>query len=315
LDSKIFEEIEILHRNLKPNERIWTNDLAIKYGYPSSEALRSAYRRRKKICGMENAIDSKESPDTKIFVYDLECSYMQVGIFSLFDQNVGVDQIITQSILICWSGKFLDQNKVLHECLTPEEALNNDDSRIVKSLWETLNSANILIGHNIISFDNKKINLRFLAYGLPPIKKQNIDTYVVAKKQFEFPSNSLKGINQYLGIKQKKENEGFLLWRKCMAGDPVALNNMQDYCDGDVLATSELYYKIRPFITNPPKISWFYDNNKKRCSNCGSVNLRETGNFIYLSNGKYSEIRCECGAIMRTKNNLFNKEKKSSLLI
>jgi hypothetical protein len=318
LKQEIFDDCLKMWLSSDGHSEFWKS-LAEKWNYPNSESLRQEFKYERKKKGIKKndekvILSSIPVDNAKIFVYDLENSFMEVGVFSLFDQNIGVDQIISHSVLICWSGKFLGQDKILHECLTPEEAINKDDSRIVKILWNILNSSNVLIGHNIVGFDNKKINLRFLAHGLPPIRKQNIDTYLIAKKYFDFPSNSLKGINQYLGIKQKKENEGFTLWKKCMNGDKVALGSMQLYCDGDVDATIELYYSVRPFISNPPKLSWFYEDNEKRCPNCGSTNLKETENFVYLSNGKYAEIRCECGAIMKNKENLLTKEKKKSLL-
>ena len=43
-----FDEIYEIWSKSKPNERIWSNELATKLGYPSSESLRSAFKRARK---------------------------------------------------------------------------------------------------------------------------------------------------------------------------------------------------------------------------------------------------------------------------
>jgi hypothetical protein len=318
LKEECFDACIDAWKSATPNGKYWKG-LALTWGYgeDGAEKLRSEFKRLRKKRGIfKEEKEKQEIPNVNIFVYDLECSFMEVGVFELFDQNVGVDQILSQSIIICWGGKFLNDEKPIFACLTSEEALAKDDERIVRELHKLLSKADIWIGHNLVNFDNKKIATRFLHYGLPPIRKPSIDTYLIAKRYFDFPSNSLKGINKYLNIKQKGTNEGFSLWKRCMEGEESALKDMLNYCLIDVICTSQLYYKVRGFVKNPPNLAWFFESNEKRCANCGGTELKETGSFVYLSGGKYPEIRCsECGAIMRTKENLFEKNKRKNLLL
>jgi DNA polymerase III epsilon subunit-like protein len=300
------------------------DDIRKEVNYPKSgENLRSEFkneRRRRKIT-KENYKNKHEFktpylPDNiKVIVFDVESSFMQVGVFQLSEQYIPADHILKESILICWSAKYLNESEIVHDCLTSEEALLNDDKRIVVSLHNLLNKSDVLIGHNIVSFDLRKINERFLYHSLPPIvKSQTIDTYLISKQNFLFASNSLKAINKHLGIKQKLDNEGFSLWVKSMNGNSDALRDILLYCDTDVLATENLFYKIRPFIKKCPNIALFYDTNEMRCPNCGSQVLSDEG-FYYTSQNKYKSMRCECGALSRVKQSEIDSSKRKTLLV
>lgn len=293
--------------------------LAEKYGYRGGEELRDKFKKERKRRGItkETLIAKKSETGTaKVIVFDIEVAPLVCYTFDIWNQNIGVDQIISQSFVLSWSAKMLNETKIYSDVLTSEEAINQDDLRVVKSLWELLNSCQILIGQNIKGFDIKKLNTRLLKFNLPPlVKHQIIDTYLVAKENFAFPSNSLKGMNKYLGIRDKQDTEGFGLWAKCMKGDMDALRAMDEYCQGDVLATEDLYFKVRPFIRSHPNLALFFDDCDERCPNCGSDNLKNEG-FYYTPAGKWESMRCEnCGAVSRSKQNELSKEKKRSLKV
>lgn len=319
MDLQTYQEIYKLWIDRKPDERVWTNDLAIKYGYPSSEAVRSSFRRGRKMYeeNRGEVVSYKvNTGNARICVFDLEFSPLAGYTFQLFDTNIGVDQIISHPFMISWSAKMLNESEIYSDVLTSEEAVNKDDLRIVKSLWEFLNTCQIFIGHNIRDYDLKKLNIQLLKHKISPLNKyQIIDTLQIARKSFSFPSNSLKYINSFLGIKEKKQNEGFLLWKKCMDGDANALKNMDSYCQGDVVATEDTYYRLLPFIQNHPNLGLFFNSEETHCPNCGNVQLVREG-FYYTPSGKYQTVRCNnCGAVGREKQNLLDKNKRKSLIV
>lgn len=298
--------------------KFW-GELAEKYGFETGEGLRLKFKkeRRKRGINKENAgvVNKPNNQEVSIIVFDIELSPLRCFAFDIWEQNIGVDQIISESFMLSWSAKFLNKADLFFGVVTPDEAIKGNDYRITKSIWDLLNSAQILIGHNIRDFDLKKLNVRFLAHGLPPLSKsQIVDTLLVARQNFSFPSNSLKFLNKALGIKQKQETEGFNLWRKCMEGDKQALDDMNSYCQGDVLATEDLYFKIRPFVRAHPNLALYFDTNEERCPNCGSTTMRN-GGYYYTPAGKYASMRCECGAVSRSKQNELEKEKRKSLMV
>lgn len=295
-------------------EKSW-DELAEEFGYKNGELLRNNFRYEKRITGIK-----KEEKDDNIknkvnaCVYDLELSPMKVYSFGLWEQNISPDNIISDFFIISWSLKMLNEAVVYSDVLTPTEALECDDSRICKSIWSILNNCSIRIGHNVNFFDRKKLNTRFLYNGLPPISDAKIvDTLLLARSNFSFSSNTLKYINRGLGIKQKIENEGMKLWIDCMNGEKQSLEKMKNYCEGDVLATEELYYKLRPYIKNL-NMAMYNEIEKEQCPVCGGINLKSEG-FYYTTTGKYETLRClKCKSVSRRKTNVLSKEKRGELL-
>jgi hypothetical protein len=47
--------------------------------------------------------------------------------------------------LLTWSAKWLFQDEIMNDKLTSEEAINEDDERITKTLWTLLDEADIVV--------------------------------------------------------------------------------------------------------------------------------------------------------------------------
>lgn len=316
MNNDIFEDALQYWKNSDGHTSFW-NDLAKKWGYNSGEHIRSAFKNERKRRGItKDKIELEVRKNTaSVLVFDVETAPMQVYTFGMWDQNIGVEQVISHIFLLSWSAKLLNSSFLYNDVLTPKEAKKKDDSRIVKEIWNMLNDKDILIGQNIKEFDLKVLNTRFLYYGMKPLSHHKIvDTLIVARSNFAFPSNSLKFINKFLGIKQKKENAGFRLWKECMEGNADALKEMSSYCDGDVLAEEDLYYKMRPFIKGHPNLALYSEIQEDICPNCGSFALVEEG-YYYTPSSKFESVRCEdCGAVSRRKQNQLSKSKRKSLL-
>lgn len=84
----------------------------------------------------------------KILVLDIETSPLKAYVWKRWKENIALDQTISEWFMICWSAKWLDDDVVFGECLTPEEIKNEDDSRITSILWSLLDECNVVIAHN-----------------------------------------------------------------------------------------------------------------------------------------------------------------------
>ena len=103
------------------------------------------------------------------------------------------------------------------------------------------------------------------------------------------------------------------MWRECLAHNEEAWKEMEVYNKHDVLALEELYTKLIPWDSSI-NFNLYRDNVDHVCK-CGSGNLVKYG-FYYTSAGKYQRYRCKaCGAEVRSKDNLFSKDKRKSLLV
>lgn len=319
MEQKLFEECYDHYLSDFSKGENW-NSLAEKNNFESGESLRWAFKNERKKRGIPgksispNSIVKKYSNSPRVAVCDIETLPIIMMGWSLWDQNIGLEQIVADGCMLSWAGKFLNESEVYSDILTSGEAKKRDTSRITKSIWEFLSKAQVVIGHNFSQFDVKYINTEFLKHGFPPLKFTILDTLVVAKQNFRFSSNKMKFLNDQLGIRNKEENSGFPLWRGCSDGDKDSLDTMLHYNIGDIGATEELFYKVRPYVRNF-NVALYNEIIEKQCPVCGSTELTEEGEY-FTSAGKWISYRCSnCKAISRGKENLLNKDKKKSLLI
>ena len=171
-----------------------------------------------------------------------------------------------------------------------------DDSELVRELWEIMDEADVICGHNVDRFDIRKIQTRFLYHGLGlPSSFKTVDTLKIARKMLLMNSNKLDHLAQYLGIGEKIDTGGFKLWIDCMSGDKKAWKLMKEYNKHDVDLTEKVYKELRPFINNHPNAN-LYNGTTHSCPNCGSSDVQKRG-YNYTRIGKRSRLQCvSCGA-------------------
>lgn len=253
----------------------------------------------------------------KVLVYDIETAPILGYVWGLWDNNVALNQINSDWHVLSWSAKWLDdsEDKIMYTDQRAEKNIE-DDSKILKAIWNLLNEADIVITQNGKSFDQKKLNARFILNGFqPPSSYRHIDTKLIASKHFKFTSNKLEYMTDKLCVKYKKLKHakfaGFEMWRECLAGNLEAWQEMETYNKHDVLALEELYHKLIPW-DDSINFNLYHDQLDHVCK-CGSISFIKNG-FYYTSAGKYQKHKCkQCGAETRDKENMFTKEKRASL--
>jgi hypothetical protein len=290
--------------------------IAKKFG-ADSENVRAAYRRA---VGAKQSAYKALTPihftadSPKVAVLDIETLPMVCYSWGLFDQNISIDQVIRDSCMLSWAGKYLNSHEMFSDVMTPDEAISRDSTRITKSIWEFLHNADVVIGHNFAGFDFKYINTEFLKHDLPPLRYIIIDTFLIAKQNFRFASNKMKYINDQLGIRNKVDNDGFPLWKGCSDGDANSLKVMLEYNCGDIGATEELFYRVRPYVKGF-NVSLYNEMATEQCPVCGSDRVKHEG-WYYTPAGMWESMRCaSCKCLSRKKENHLDKEKRKTLLV
>ena len=272
----------------------------------------------------------------KILLMDIETAPTKAYVWQLMRNNyIHINQIVRSDKdwnMICWRAKWLFDDTVMGDVLTPEEAIVGDDERIARTLWDQMDEADIIIGHNLDDFDRRKANSRFLIHGLlPPSSYQIIDTLKVARGQFSVLSNKLDYLCQILGIGAKLHT-GFQLWRDCIGDNPIetttinagnyvsrcetfdlktitnALQRMFIYCEQDTSILEDLYLRLRPWIKSHPNMALYFEDREGRCASCGGTNLR-AGKPYYTPTGEYQSYRCwHCGSFTRSRHSVKREE-------
>jgi len=291
------------------------NELADKYGYDDAERLRSAFRAERRRRGDD--LERPQNPDNfNVVIFDIETLPLKAYTWGAWKQNIAPVQLIEDWCMLSWASKDLMRGEVRSQIMTPDEARRRNDRRISEGLWKEFDRANILIGHNIKDFDIPKANTRFLYHEmLPPSPYRHVDTLKILRYNFRFTYNKLGYINDYLGLSNKMENDGFPLWQRCGEGDPIALETMDSYNRQDIHASEELYLMIRGWDNRHPNVGLYFDDTELHCRNCASTNLKKIDKPWTTNLGIYQALRCNnCGAIGRRAKNKTTKEKRMALL-
>ena len=195
----------------------------------------------------------------KILLVDIETAHMLFRGWDTGDQYVRPDQIVHDWFTLCWSAKWLFGDIVMGDVVTPREALKRDDKRIIYKIHPLLDMADIVIAHNGDKFDLRKLNWRFMKYGLRPNNKyHSIDTLKKSRQVIDPPSHGLDSIGKELGFGHKDhmvEQD----WLDCEAGDPKALKKMSTYCNRDVYLLEDWYLYLRPWMKTHPNLAPYVD--------------------------------------------------------
>ena len=269
------------------------------------------YKRR----GRELNLGIKEKYNNpKILLLDIETSPIEVEAWTLGKQWINHKVLKKSRSILTWSAKWLCDSKIMGERVTAKEAIERKDKKIMKKMWDLLEEADIIMGHNLEYFDEPIIKTRFILNDLPPVSPyKTIDTYRKVRKEFAFLSNKLDYLGKVL-TNSEKIHTNRELWTRCVSGDSKALEEMLTYNKQDVIVLEEVYFKLRPWMHGHPNLGLYYDDMSNRCTNCGSKNLIIQGNY-YTTVNRYNSIKCqECGAYGRERITNLNGKKRKGLL-
>lgn len=237
----------------------------------------------------------------KILLFDLETAPMLAYVWRPTDDYVQSERLINDTWVMCWAAKWADSTKTMTGLVTPDEAIAQDDSRIVKDLAELMREADILVAHNGDRFDIPKINTRLLLMGLDPLGPvQSIDTLTLAKKNFDLPYNKLDYLAEMFGFGNKIKT-GFQLWKDCYHGEEKALKQMSKYNVKDVDLLEKVFNRLKPYVKNLKRLYEPESAGEFACPFCGSNDLAKRGVYRTQSStfqryccglcGKYSRLR------------------------
>lgn len=265
----------------------------------------------------DEELDYAEDVGCKILLIDIETAPTRSYSWRRWKQNISQDMVIAEGFVLTWAAKWLNEDAIATDALSIENLANEDDHDICLSIWELINQADIVIGHNGRRFDLPILNSRFVYHGfVPPSSYKIVDTLDIAKKYFGFPSNSLDSLSSYLNIGRKIDTGGFQLWVDCLAGDEEAWEKMIDYNIHDVDLLESVYLKLRAWDKSHPNVTLYSPSADLACPCCGSKAMSLTGTDVFTGVSRFPEYRCDdCGKLSRGRKNKFPKERMENILV
>lgn len=234
----------------------------------------------------------------KILVLDIETAPNLAYVWGAWKQNVGYNQFIQHSTILCYSAKWYGNDRIFARSL-----LHKPEEKLVSDLVSLLDAADLVLTHNGKKFDIPVIRSRAIEWGIKPFSPiKHIDTCLIAKKLFNFEMNKLAYIAKYLGVSPKSEHKefpGFELWSECLRYNVDAFEAMLNYNIQDVLTLEEVYEKMLPWIDEHPNV-FVDDPFEPRCPKCGGE-VQRRGSY-YTNVNKYQRFRCKsCGGWSRSR--------------
>lgn len=256
------------------------------------------------------AVTAKKGP--RVLIYDIETAPLLGYCWSLWDNNIGLNQIHSDWHVLSWAAKWMGEEDVYYQDQRDVKNVE-DDKQLLQGIWKLLDECDFVITQNGKKFDQKKLNARFVIHGMkPPSTYRHIDVLQIAKSQFGFTSNKLQYMTETLCKKYKKSGHakfsGFELWSECLNGNIEAWSEMENYNILDILSLEELYLIISPWDAKLPNFSVYDDEPSE------NEEWVKDG-FVYSNLGKYDRYRNTITGQQRRGNaNLLSKEKRDSLL-
>ena len=227
----------------------------------------------------------------KVLIFDIETSPIVAHVWGLRDQNISLNQIVKDWQVLAWAAKWLGEDYVWYA----DTRNHKTDKPILDRLWHLLNEADIVITQNGQNFDSRKLNARFIEYGMkPPKPYKHLDTYKIAKAIGAFTSHKLEYLTDKLCTKYKKLSHknfpGMSLWNECLKGNVKAWNEMKKYNIHDVLSTEELYTKLKGWT---PASMPSRGLEKADCRVCGSGTRMWHKGYEIKKTGRYHRYQCQ----------------------
>jgi len=170
---------------------------------------------------------------------------------------------------------------------------------MLRRIHRLLEQADVVVHYNGKKFDIPTLNKEFILSDLtPPSPYRQVDLLSTCRTQFKFPSNKLQYVAKALGLPGKAKTVGHDLWIQCMANNPDAWKDMENYNTQDVNVLERVYIKLRPWIKNHPNYG-LHKEDGLVCTNCGSTHYQRRGT-TQTKNQVYARYQCtDCGTWFR----------------
>lgn len=225
-------------------------------------------------------------------IWDIETS-PNIGFFweAGWKKTIPAENIIHERAIICICYKWEGEKKVYSL-----EWDNGCDKEIIKTFLEVAKQADELVAHNGDRFDIKWLNTRSLYHCLDPTPIwKTVDTLVIARRRFNFNSNRLDYLGNYL-LGHGKTNTEYGMWVDIALNNcETAMRKMVKYCKDDVLLLEKVWNKLAPFHAPKSHVGVMQGKEKWSCSRCGSENVNREKERISARGTVSVQMKCkEC---------------------
>ena len=213
----------------------------------------------------------------KRLYFDIETS-PNIGWFwrATWKTAIKPHQIREERKVICISYKWEGEDKVYNL----KWDRNKSDEGMLKEFSKVMAQADEVIAHNGDRFDIPWLRTRCLFFGIPfPTYVKSLDTLKKVKSMFNFQSNRLDYVANFLGFGHKIDI-GPEVWEKVVFVPTDhkeykdAMAEMLEYCDYDVVLLEDVFKKIESYIKPSTHVGVHQGKDKCTCPKCGNEDVK-----------------------------------------
>ncbi len=283
--SKEVQEFIKVRLEQTPNNTQIARDVINKFGIQKTV---NAVRKFTETYRDNLKLEAKKIPIKRLF-FDIETGYHITRLFRIGKVGwVSPHQIITHKQILVISYKWQYENKV-HRL-----DFRNGEKKMLKRFVKIMGEADECVGHNGDNFDIKEIRTRCIFYGVLMFPNyRSLDTLKKSRHYFNFASNKLDYITEYLSVSRKKKVD-FDLWvRVVEQNDMDALDEMGAYCDADVIALEDTFFVLSPFINHNNNFAVLTGGDKWDCPECASEDVNMFRSYSTPMGIIRREMKCD----------------------
>lgn len=229
----------------------------------------------------------------KRLFWDIETSPNVVYAWRIgYNITLQPQDIIKERAVISICYKWEDDSEV--HVLTWDE--NQCDKKMLEEFVKVLHEADESVAHNGKRFDEKWVRTRCIYHGIRTFPKyKSLDTLLKAKQGFNFNSNKLDYIAQFLGVGAKYKHSGFDMWKKIIEdNDKEAMAEMVHYNKVDVVVLEDVFHALQSYISPETHVGVTVGNMKYSCPSCGSEAVHLEKNNVTAKGTIQRLMGCEC---------------------
>jgi hypothetical protein len=190
---------------------------------------------------------------------------------------------------ICASWRWIGEKKI-HFAAEWEQG---GAAQFAQTVRDVLDEADIITGHYVNKADRRWLNSLFRDHGIPwPSPFKVIDTCAIARRDLGDESLTLGALCERFGIPTKVGKYDPDEAAAACAGDKKAQRNLKAYNQGDVEASTGLYFMTLPLAHGHPHVAPVKGRDRTVCPRCSSENVHRYGTWspgTYV----YAAYRCD----------------------
>lgn len=226
----------------------------------------------------------------------------------IIGRRIHADDVIEWPRTICAAARWYGEDEVM---FAAEWEVGGYDG-FMRRVWEWVDEADILIGHNMAAFDSKHLMSGWAEMGLPaPSPYKVIDTLKIARGSLNMESNTLDSLAKRLGVEAKSDKYDVRVAQAAVAGDKDAQARIEGYNRGDIIASEALFDRLRPYAKGIPHLGMWSDD-ELACPSCGHT-MTATGKTVHANVQRYEHLTCpNCGSHARGTARLKNPTRTRS---